>query len=291
MAGPGVCINLLNGTTMHLSVGCVFRPTEGELVVNYLYRRAMQEPLPCDFITDVDIQCHNPWDIVPAGEKKNGKHFFTRKENSHPRDYESNHAAGDGFWRLAGTEVPIYNKPSGGADEKLVGMKRTLVFHFRKSSSTERTGWVMQEFRLAGASLVPCLVMRPATGDVSMPPCGCTKTTTTKKNNGSPSAAHTHAPLVETMVEPDNSWMICRIYKKRQRAPQVIIPPSIGNAREAVLAVPAIGNAGDRQVTSLTSQGIDVSRRGVMSLPMSSQRTRAVMVIGRTNRRKKLGLV
>lgn len=93
------------------------------------------------------------------------------------------------------------------------------------------------------------------------------------------------------MVEPDNSWMICRIYKKRQRAPQVIIPPSIGNAREAVLAVPAIGNAGDRQVTSLTSQGIDVSRRGVMSLPMSSQRTRAVMVIGRTNRRKKLGLV
>lgn len=119
-------------------------------------------------------------DAGAAGEKKNGKHFFTRKENSHPRDYESNHAAGDGFWRLAGTEVPIYNKPSGGADEKLVGMKRTLVFHFRKSSSTERTGWVMQEFRLAGASLVPCLVMRPATGDVSMPPCGCTKTTTTK---------------------------------------------------------------------------------------------------------------
>lgn len=115
--------------------------------------------------------------------------------------------------------------------------------------------------------------------------------TVLQKNNGSPFAAHTHAPLVETMVEPDNSWMICRIYKKRQRAPQVIIPPSIGNAREAVLAVPAIGNAGDRQVTSLTSQGIDVSRRGVMSLPMSSQRTRAVMVIGRTNRRKKLGLV
>lgn len=72
MAGPGVCINLLNGTTMHLSVGCVFRHTEGELVVNYLYRRAMQEPLPCDFITDVDIQCHNPWDIVP------GKYILTR---------------------------------------------------------------------------------------------------------------------------------------------------------------------------------------------------------------------
>jgi hypothetical protein len=72
MAGPGVCINLLNGTTMHLPVGCVFRPTEGELVVNYLYRRAMQEPLPCDFITDVDIQCHNPWDIVP------GKYILTR---------------------------------------------------------------------------------------------------------------------------------------------------------------------------------------------------------------------
>lgn len=94
-------------------------------------------------------------DAGAAGEKKNGKHFFTRKENSHPRDYESNHAAGDGFWRLAGTEVPIYNKPSGGADEKLVGMKRTLVFHFRKSSSTERTGWVMPTCRCQPCAL-PC---------------------------------------------------------------------------------------------------------------------------------------
>ncbi|KAF0895062.1 hypothetical protein E2562_006776 [Oryza meyeriana var. granulata] len=274
MAGPGVCITLVNGTTMHLPTGCVFRPTEAELVVHYLYRRAIQVPLPCDFITDVDIPRHNPWDIVPGvltvnflsdsvcvstffcwvghdgavEEKKNGKHFFTRKENKHHGDHRSNRAAGDGFWRSAGSEVPVYYKAGGGADEVLVGMKRTLVFHYGKSSSAKRTEWAMQEFRLAGASLMPCPLMGQATGDGSMPPCGCAEMIIAKKNDGSLSAAHTHAPLGKTVVEPDSSWLICRIYKKRQRAPHVIIPPAIGNAGEVILTLPAIGNAGEGKV-------------------------------------------
>lgn len=63
MASPGVCINLVNGTSTRL-------PTNAYLVVHYLHRRAIQEPVPCDFITNVDILQHNPWDIVP------GKYFF-----------------------------------------------------------------------------------------------------------------------------------------------------------------------------------------------------------------------
>lgn len=73
--------------------------------------------------------------------------------------------------------MPIYHKRSGGADEALVGMKRTLVFHYGNSSSTKRTEWVMQEFRLAGATLIPCPVTRPATCDGSMLPCHRTGTT------------------------------------------------------------------------------------------------------------------
>lgn len=66
--------------------------------------------------------------------------------------------------------------------------------------------------------------------------------TVLQENNGSPSAGQTHGPLEKTMVEPDSSLRICRIYKKRQRTPQFIIPPSIGDARELILALPTIGN-------------------------------------------------
>uniref|UniRef100_A0A0E0F616 NAC domain-containing protein n=1 Tax=Oryza meridionalis TaxID=40149 RepID=A0A0E0F616_9ORYZ len=247
MASPGVCINLVNGTTTRL-------PTNADLVVHYLHRRTIQEPMPCDFITNVNILQHNPWDIVPAEEKTNGKHFFIHEENERLGDHRSNRAAGDGFWKPAGSEVPVYHKRSGGADEALVGMKRTLVFHYGNSSSAKRTEWVMQEFRLAGATLIPCPMTRPATGDGSMHPCHRTGTTIATENDGSPSAGQTHGPLEKTMVEPDSSLRICCIYKKRQRAPQFIIPPSIGDARELILALPAIGNT--REVT-LTLPAID----------------------------------
>jgi hypothetical protein len=41
-------------------------------------------------------------------EKKNGKHFFTRKEKKHHGDNCRNHAVGVGFWRLASTEALVY---------------------------------------------------------------------------------------------------------------------------------------------------------------------------------------
>uniref|UniRef100_A0A0D9XS54 NAC domain-containing protein n=1 Tax=Leersia perrieri TaxID=77586 RepID=A0A0D9XS54_9ORYZ len=99
MVNGGVCITLVNGSTMHLPIGSIFHPTEVQ-------------------------------------EEKNGKHFFTRKENKNPGDKHRNRAAGDGFWRSTGSEVPVYYKPSGGGDDMLVGMKRTLVFYRGKSSSS-----------------------------------------------------------------------------------------------------------------------------------------------------------
>uniref|UniRef100_A0A0D9XSI4 NAC domain-containing protein n=1 Tax=Leersia perrieri TaxID=77586 RepID=A0A0D9XSI4_9ORYZ len=229
MAGGGVCITLVNGSTMHLPTGSKFRPTEGELVFHYLYRRAAQMPLPLDFIPNIDILRHNPWEIVPAQDKKNGKHFFTRKEYKHPGYRRRNRATGDGFWRSTGSEVPVYYKPSAGGDDMLVGMKRALVFHYGKSSSAEPTEWAMQEFRLAGTCLLQC----PMKGQVT--------------SGGSSNAENNAAGLSSalTQVVPDSSWLICRIYKKRQRAPQIIIPPAFGNAGE-VMIPPAIGNASEQ---------------------------------------------
>lgn len=63
-------------------------------------------------------------------------------------------------------------------------------------------------------------------------------------------------PLVETVVEPDGSWLICRIYRTRQRALPVITPPAIENAREIIIP-PANGNAREAQV-----RFIDFLRQG-----------------------------
>ncbi|KAF0895065.1 hypothetical protein E2562_006777 [Oryza meyeriana var. granulata] len=251
MANTRLSIPMVNSTTIHLPTGFRFRPTEDELIINYLYPRAIHVALPCEIITDINILHHNPWDIVlEVVEREKEKYFFTRKEVKYPGGRRSNRVTGDGFWKAAGSEVPIYYNPGGATDDVLVGMRRTLVFHYGKSQSAERTEWAMRELRLAGAGLLPRPMMRRTTGDGSEPPCGCLEATITKKNDGLSATLRAKlacTPLVRTMVEPDSSWLICRIYKKRQHTPHVVIPPAIGNEGDAIIPH-AIGNAREGQV-------------------------------------------
>ncbi|XP_006663472.1 NAC transcription factor 32-like [Oryza brachyantha] len=232
MANTGFSIPVVNDAMIHLPTGFRFLPTEDELVINYLYPRALHVPLPCEIITDINILHHNPWDIVPVVETEKGKYFFTRKVVKYPSSHRRNRVAGDGFWRAAGSEVPIYYKPEGANEGVLVGMRRTLVFHNGKPRNAKRTEWAMRELRLAGAAMLPRAVMRRGTGDGSVPPRVCPEETVAQKSDGLSAtvpAKFASAPLVRTIVKPDSSWLICRIYKKRQRTPRVIIPPAIGN--------------------------------------------------------------
>uniref|UniRef100_A0A0E0J2A4 NAC domain-containing protein n=1 Tax=Oryza nivara TaxID=4536 RepID=A0A0E0J2A4_ORYNI len=248
---------IVNGATMHLPAVGMSHPTEGELVFHYLYRRAVNMPLPSEFICDVNILRHNPWDIVPGAltEREKGKYFFMQKEINR----RSNRITSKGFWRSAGSEKPVYYNQGGGSDCMLVGMRRTLTFYFGNSRTAERTKWGMQEFRLAGNGLSPYPAMKHATGDGSKPPCNCAETTIAKRNDGLSAVLRNVlavTPLVETVVEPDGSWLICRIYRTRQRALPVITPPAIENAREIIIP-PANGNAREAQV-----RFIDFLRQG-----------------------------
>ena len=52
-----------------LPPGFRFRPTDEELVVHYLRRRALASPLPAAVdIPDVRILAHDPSDLLPPGE-------------------------------------------------------------------------------------------------------------------------------------------------------------------------------------------------------------------------------
>uniref|UniRef100_A0A0D9XSD4 Uncharacterized protein n=1 Tax=Leersia perrieri TaxID=77586 RepID=A0A0D9XSD4_9ORYZ len=68
----------------------------------------------------------------------------------------------------------------------------------------------MHEFQLAGVGLLP----RPMESD------GISTTFHAKISC---------VPRVRIMVEPDSSWLIYRVYKKRQAALRVVIPHALGS--------------------------------------------------------------
>jgi hypothetical protein len=52
-----------------LPPGFRFRPTDLELVVHYLRRRALSSPLPAEVdIPEIRILAHDPSDLLPPGE-------------------------------------------------------------------------------------------------------------------------------------------------------------------------------------------------------------------------------
>ena len=49
-----------------LPIGFRFRPTDEELLLHYLRRKALACPLPAGVIPDADLARLHPWDLLPA---------------------------------------------------------------------------------------------------------------------------------------------------------------------------------------------------------------------------------
>ena len=120
---------------LRLPPGFRFHPTDEELVVQYLRRKALSFPLPASIIPDIDISKFTPRDL--PGGLSTERYFFSRMEAKY-----AGRAAESGYWKVTGKESVIVSKGN-----MVVGMKRTLVFHYRG----KRTNWMMHEYRLVGA--------------------------------------------------------------------------------------------------------------------------------------------
>ncbi|RLN28904.1 NAC domain-containing protein 83 [Panicum miliaceum] len=162
-------------TKPRLPPGFRFRPTDEELVVHYLRRRALASPLPAAVdIPDVRILAHDPSDLLPPGWSEQERYFFTCKEAKYVKGRRANRATGAGYWKATGKEKPVaVAVPARGggqaaAQAVLVGMKRSLVFYRGKPPTGSKTDWVMHEYRLAGAGLAPCR-LRAAGAEASRP--------------------------------------------------------------------------------------------------------------------------
>ncbi|KAK4484883.1 hypothetical protein RD792_007484 [Penstemon davidsonii] len=162
-----------------LPPGFRFHPTDEELVVHYLKKKAASAPLPVAIIAEVDLYKFDPWEL-PAkaifGEQE--WYFFSPRDRKYPNGARPNRAATSGYWKATGTDKPVLT--AGGTQK--VGVKKALVFYGGKPPKGIKTNWIMHEYRITDN--------KPNTK-----PPGCDFTS--KKGS----------------LRLDD-WVLCRIYKK-----------------------------------------------------------------------------
>lgn len=223
-----------------LPPGFRFRPTDEELIVHYLRRRALASPLPPAVdIPDVRILAHDPSDLLPPGFSEQERYFFTCKEAKYVKGRRANRATGAGYWKATGKEKPVavaIPAARGGGQQGqavLVGMKRSLVFYRGKPPMGSKTDWVMHEYRLAGAGLAPC---RRAAQDGD-----------------------------DAVSQPAEGWVLCRVFRKKGSA---AARPGDGNDGEEAESESA--SAGGRGFIDFFARADAAGRRRRAASPVVS---------------------
>ncbi|KAL9246391.1 hypothetical protein vseg_019932 [Gypsophila vaccaria] len=156
--------------------GFRFHPTDEELVGFYLKRKIQQRPLSIELIKQLDIYKFDPWDLpkIASGGEKEW-YFYCPRDRKYRNSTRPNRVTGAGFWKATGTDRPIYSSEGN----KCIGLKKSLVFYKGRAAKGVKTDWMMHEFRL------------PSLSD-SFP---------SKKS-------------IHNAISPNDSWAICRIFKK-----------------------------------------------------------------------------
>ncbi|XP_044503703.1 NAC domain-containing protein 83-like [Mangifera indica] len=132
---------------VRLPPGFRFQPTDEELLFQYLKCKIFSSPLPAPIIQEMNIYKYDPWDL--PGNMKQERYFFSNKETKYPNGNRINRATASGYWKATGVDKQIV---SSSRNNRMVGMKKTLVFYRGKSPNESRTDWIMHEYRLVNAS-------------------------------------------------------------------------------------------------------------------------------------------
>ncbi|XP_027100236.1 NAC domain-containing protein 83 [Coffea arabica] len=139
-------LNFVKNGVLRLPPGFRFHPTDEELVVQYLKRKALSCPLPASIIPEVDVCKSDPWDL--PGDLERERYFFSKREVKYRNGNRSNRATGSGYWKATGVDKQIVACRSRLGVGGVGGVKKTLVFYRGKPPNGIRTDWVMHEYRL-----------------------------------------------------------------------------------------------------------------------------------------------
>ncbi|VVA97735.1 unnamed protein product [Arabis nemorensis] len=129
----------------NLPPGFRFHPTDEELVVHYLKRKAASAPLPVAIIADVDLYKFDPWELpAKASFGEQEWYFFSPRDRKYPNGARPNRAATSGYWKATGTDKPVL----ASEGNQKVGVKKALVFYSGKPPKGIKSDWIMHEYRL-----------------------------------------------------------------------------------------------------------------------------------------------
>lgn len=182
---------------LQLPPGFRFHPTDEELVLHYLCRKAESKVFAIPVIAEIDLYKFDPWDLPGKaifGERE--WYFFSPRDRKYPNGARPNRAAASGYWKATGTDKPIHTAVGG---IRKIGVKKALVFYEGRAPKGVKTNWIMHEYRLA---------------------------------EGVCASVHAHR---KGSLRLDD-WVLCRIYKKSTNAQRTGKERDSSSCVEEVLA-------------------------------------------------------
>ncbi|KAF7009258.1 hypothetical protein CFC21_023822 [Triticum aestivum] len=121
------------GGSTNLPPGFHFFPSDEELVIHFLRRKAALLPCRPDIVPTLPQNRYDPWELN-ALQAGNQWYFFSQATQSR--------TSRNGCWNPIGADEAV---SSGGSH---VGLKKTLVFSIGEPFQATKTNWVMHEYHL-----------------------------------------------------------------------------------------------------------------------------------------------
>ncbi|TMW85737.1 hypothetical protein EJD97_022631 [Solanum chilense] len=136
----------MGDSNVNLPPGFRFYPTDEELVVHFLQRKAALLPCHPDVIPDLNLYPYDPWDLDGKAMGEGNKwYFYSRRTQSRITE--------NGYWKSLGVDEPILSTGhNNNNSNNIVGMKKYYAFYLGELPEGVKTNWVMQEFSLNSES-------------------------------------------------------------------------------------------------------------------------------------------
>ncbi|XP_065867654.1 NAC domain-containing protein 90-like [Euphorbia lathyris] len=128
--------------------GIRFYPTEEELVSFYLHNKLEGKREEVHRVIPItDIYNMEPWNLPKlAGELCQGDteqwFFFTPRQEREARGGRPSRTTASGYWKATGSPGYVYS-----SDNKVIGVKKTMVFYKGRIPTGRKTIWKMNEYR------------------------------------------------------------------------------------------------------------------------------------------------
>ncbi|CAB86913.1 NAC domain-like protein [Arabidopsis thaliana] len=142
-----------------LSVGFRFYPTEVELLTYYLrIQLGGGNATIHSLIPILDVFSVEPTQLPNlAGERCRGDAeqwiFFVPRQEREARGGRPSRTTGSGYWKATGSPGPVFSP-----DNRVIGVKKTMVFYTGKAPTGRKTKWKMNEYKAvetASVSTIP----------------------------------------------------------------------------------------------------------------------------------------